>query len=144
MNGELTLTLTMAQVQERLRRGGDDPAMRQQLWKRLDSLVAAKSMTTASLDLSPPEQHAPGFVGYDKDGHFVHYCACGRWGDFGYGVRLLHGQLGTWYCREHRPVDDSTAPLPLPLPPPPAPEPKVPAAVADDGEDRDLQMLLDL
>jgi hypothetical protein len=85
-----------------------------------------------------------GFVGYNKDGHFVHYCACGKWGDFGYDVHLLKGQLGKWYCREHRPVGDLTAP-PSPLPPPSAPEPKVPAAVADDDRaDRDLQMLLDL
>jgi hypothetical protein len=135
--------LTLTQVQERLRRGGDDPAMRQRFWKRLDSLVAAQSATTANLDLAPPEQHAPSFVGYDKNGHFVHYCRCGAWADYGFDVRLLQGQFGTWYCREHRPVDDSTAPPPT-LPPPSAPGP-VPAAVADDDrEDRDLQMLLDL
>lgn len=46
-----------------------------------------------------------GFVGYDKDGHFVHYCHCGKWGDFGYGVRLLKGELGVWYCKEHAPVE---------------------------------------
>jgi len=33
---------------------------------------------------------------------FVHYCHCGRWGAFGYGVDLLHGKEGTWYCAEHR------------------------------------------
>jgi hypothetical protein len=144
MNDQLTLTL--AQVQERLRRGGDDPAMRQQLWKRLDSMVATKSATTASLDLSLLEQHAPGFAGYDKDGHFVHYCACGAWGAYGWG-HSCHGSVdrnGTWYCREHRPVGDLTAPSPA-LPSPPAPEPKVPAAmIEDDREDCELQMLLDL
>jgi hypothetical protein len=87
-------------------------------------------------------QTLTSFVGYDKDGHFVHYCACGAWGDFGYDVRLLKGQFGKWYCREHRPVGDLTAPSPT-LPPPSAS--KVPAAVADDDrDDRDLQMLLDL
>lgn len=40
-----------------------------------------------------------------SDGGFVHYCCkCGAWGAFGYGVSLLKGRLGTWYCREHRPV----------------------------------------
>jgi hypothetical protein len=142
---EFLENLTLIQVQERLRRGGDDPATRQQLWKRLDALVAAKSATTGNLVLSPPEQHAPGFVGYDKDGHFVHFCYCGTEASFGFNVSLRNGQLGTWYCREHRPVGDLTAPPPSPLPPPPAPEPKVPAAVGDDDrEDRDLQMLLDL
>jgi hypothetical protein len=33
---------------------------------------------------------------------FVHYCHCGQWGAFGYGVDLLHGKLGRWYCAEHR------------------------------------------
>jgi hypothetical protein len=142
---EFLENMTLTQVQERLRRGGDDPAMRQRLWKRFDSLVAANSATTASLDLSPPEQRAPGFVGYSKDGHFVHYCHCGKEASFGYGVSVRQGQFGKWYCREHRPVGDLTAPSPALLPPPPAPEPKVPAAVGDDDrEDRDLQMLLDL
>lgn len=46
---------------------------------------------------------APGFVGYDKRGRFLHYCHCGKWGAYGFGVKLLQGQLGTWYCDEHRP-----------------------------------------
>jgi hypothetical protein len=33
---------------------------------------------------------------------FMHYCHCGRWGAFGYGVDLLNGKLGRWYCTEHR------------------------------------------
>jgi hypothetical protein len=44
-----------------------------------------------------------GFVGYDKDDHFIHYCHCGKWGSFGYGVSLRDGKFGSWYCREHRP-----------------------------------------
>jgi len=44
-----------------------------------------------------------GFVGYDPEGHFVHYCWCGEWGSFGVGCFLLRGKLGTWFCREHRP-----------------------------------------
>jgi hypothetical protein len=40
----------------------------------------------------------------EKNGVFLHFCVeCGRSGPFGYGVRLRAGQLGRWYCREHRP-----------------------------------------
>jgi hypothetical protein len=31
-------------------------------------------------------------------------CHCGRIGPFGYGVRLLEGKEGQWFCREHRPM----------------------------------------
>lgn len=38
------------------------------------------------------------------NGAFLHFCCrCGRFGAFGYGVRLGTGQLGHWYCGEHRP-----------------------------------------
>jgi hypothetical protein len=44
-----------------------------------------------------------GFVGY-VDGRFVHYCPeCGEWGAHGIGVFLRRGQLGVWYCAEHKP-----------------------------------------
>ena len=37
-------------------------------------------------------------------GALLHFCVeCGRFGPFGYGVSLRAGQLGRWYCREHRP-----------------------------------------
>lgn len=38
---------------------------------------------------------------------FWHPCSvCGsRNAPFGYGVRLLKDQLGTWYCLEHKPKD---------------------------------------
>ena len=43
------------------------------------------------------------FVGY-ADGKFVHYCAeCGEWGARRIGVFLRRGQLGVWYCAEHKP-----------------------------------------
>jgi hypothetical protein len=32
-----------------------------------------------------------------------HYCPCGKWGAFGYRVRLLNDLPGEWYCLEHRP-----------------------------------------
>jgi hypothetical protein len=44
-----------------------------------------------------------GFVGY-VDGRFVHFCPeCGEWGAHGIGVFLRRGQLGVWYCAEHKP-----------------------------------------
>jgi hypothetical protein len=36
-------------------------------------------------------------------GVLLHFCTeCGRFGSFGYDVWLRAGQLGRWYCREHR------------------------------------------
>jgi hypothetical protein len=35
---------------------------------------------------------------------FEHYCHCGKWGSFGYGVKLRAGIEGRWFCREHRPT----------------------------------------
>jgi hypothetical protein len=38
------------------------------------------------------------------DRAFLHFCVeCGRFAAFGYGVHLRTGQLGSWYCGEHRP-----------------------------------------
>jgi hypothetical protein len=40
----------------------------------------------------------------ELNGVFLHFCVeCGRFGPYGYGVRLRASQLGRWYCREHRP-----------------------------------------
>ena len=47
--------------------------------------------------------HPNGFVGYDKEDHFVHYCKCGRDAGHGHDVRLAKGEFGTWYCAEHDP-----------------------------------------
>ena len=47
--------------------------------------------------------HPNGFVGYDSEGHFVHYCKCGRDAGNGYGVSLRAGNLGVWFCSEHNP-----------------------------------------
>jgi hypothetical protein len=36
----------------------------------------------------------------------LHFCVeCGRFGPYGYDVRLRTGQAGRWYCREHRPKE---------------------------------------
>jgi hypothetical protein len=36
---------------------------------------------------------------------FEHYCHCGKWGLFGYGVRLREDKPGVWFCPEHRPEE---------------------------------------
>jgi hypothetical protein len=44
--------------------------------------------------------------------HPDHTCsACGRRAFWGYGVRLLKGEPGTWYCRAHRPAEPEAKPL---------------------------------
>jgi hypothetical protein len=72
------------------------------------TLKSAPVTEAPKLDLAAPPhlkptKPGPGFVGYDGEGRFVHYCACGEWGSFGYDVSLRTGRLGTWYCRKHRP-----------------------------------------
>jgi hypothetical protein len=44
-----------------------------------------------------------GFVGFTHEGHFTAFCHCGKLAPYGYGVSLIRNQLGTHYCREHRP-----------------------------------------
>ncbi len=40
----------------------------------------------------------------ESDDVLLHFCVeCGRFGPFGFGVRLRAGQLGRWYCAAHRP-----------------------------------------
>jgi hypothetical protein len=42
------------------------------------------------------------------DGAFLHFCVeCGRFGAFGYDVRLSAHQMGRWYCTEHRAHGDA-------------------------------------
>ena len=38
-----------------------------------------------------------------EDPPVEHLCHCGAWGAFGYGVRLLKGEAGQWFCMAHRP-----------------------------------------
>lgn len=52
--------------------------------------------------------YANGFVGYDSDGHFIHFCACGNDAGFGVGVFLRQDKLGTWYCRDCKPKEQRT------------------------------------
>jgi hypothetical protein len=78
---------------------------------RREALKSATETETPKSELAAlpdPTKPVPGFVGYDAEGRFVHYCACGEWGSFGYNVSLRTGRLGTWYCREHRPQGHET------------------------------------
>jgi hypothetical protein len=38
---------------------------------------------------------------FDEKGRFLHYCHCGKVGDFGVGVFLSQGKLGQHFCRAH-------------------------------------------
>lgn len=53
--------------------------------------------------LAKGEMPPPGFVGLDHEGHFIHICHCGKEASFGFGYFPRDGQLGKWYCREHKP-----------------------------------------
>ena len=61
---------------------------------RQEALKSATVTETPKSELAaPPDptKPGPGFVGYDEEGRFVHYCACGEWGSFGYNVSLRTG-----------------------------------------------------
>jgi len=59
--------------------------------------------------LGEGETPPPGFVGYDADGNFVHYCpVCGAFGPYGVGYFPNKGELGKWFCREHRQIIQPT------------------------------------
>lgn len=79
------------------------------------------TLPTAQIPQMPPFLRV-GFV--EDDGcHLVHYCAvCGKNALFGHSVSLLKGQLGHWYCREHRPQPAETAPPKPKRPDPPRQE----------------------
>jgi hypothetical protein len=59
-------------------------------WAVIDAQVLKPEPAAASVEVPAPPTA------------FMHYCHCGRWGAFGYGVDLLNGKLGRWYCAEHR------------------------------------------
>lgn len=67
---------------------------------------------------SPFEPH------FYADGNFIHpCCVCGAEAGLGFGVSLLKGQLGTWYCEMHKPpkpmIDEQASPA---MPTVPAPD----------------------
>lgn len=51
------------------------------------------------------DEFAPRFAASQtKAPVFLHPCSvCGSVAPFGVGVRLTRGQLGRWFCAEHRP-----------------------------------------
>lgn len=58
--------------------------------------------STAPDDQPNPERI--GFVRMEPGQPFVHYRAvCGAWGAFGYGVDVMDGRAGKWFCCAHRP-----------------------------------------
>ena len=66
-------------------------------------IVGAGVMHDVASLIEPPEIFAPGFVGFNAKGMFIHICHCGVWGAFGFGVSVRNDKLGTWYCAEHNP-----------------------------------------
>ena len=72
------------------RRGGRDGAAAAE---PLAVEVAALAERGAAMNVTDAPRHEP----------FKHYCHCGKWASFGYGVKLHAGVDGKWFCREHRP-----------------------------------------
>jgi hypothetical protein len=98
-------TMTLEEVQAELRpitgtpyRDEADRLRRMTLWLRLDVLTAqARQATTPAEAPAEVVQQAPA------PKPFEHYCHCGAWAAYGYGVNLRNGITGTWYCEAHRP-----------------------------------------
>lgn len=51
---------------------------------------------------------------------FVHYCQCGAWGAFGYGLPVT---TAIWYCAAHRPAPAPIKPKAAPMLPECSPSP---------------------
>jgi hypothetical protein len=47
-----------------------------------------------------------GFVGYSREGHFIHFCHCGRYAGHGSGTNLLKERFGKWLCDQHKKEKD--------------------------------------
>ena len=80
--------------------------------KQQASETAFEPATLAARDEPIVEQPwAPRRGRVEEHGDLLlHFCVdCGRFGPYGYGVHLGAGQLGRWYCREHRPEDHEPA-----------------------------------
>jgi hypothetical protein len=57
-------------------------------------------------DSLTPIEEFPDSLGPVKP--LLNYCPCGQRGSFGYGVSLIKGKTGMWFCFEHRPIYDPT------------------------------------
>jgi len=55
------------------------------------------------VDLEPIDTLLAGYIGLDAGGRFVHYCRCGQFAPYGFGYFPKEGELGKWFCREHKP-----------------------------------------
>jgi hypothetical protein len=84
--------MTIDEIQAELRSDGPDAERRQRLWLALDGWRALTCK-----DVTDPAQVT------SDDRKWEHNCWCGEFGSFGYGVSLLKGKEGTWYCAKHRP-----------------------------------------
>jgi hypothetical protein len=67
-------------------------------------IAADETSTQSAAAALGSDQPCVAPVGRVHDNPWTHLCAmCGRFGPFGYGVRVRDGQLGRWYCAAHRP-----------------------------------------
>lgn len=59
-----------------------------------------------------PDKHKQAVLSEERQRRgtdlFEHYCRCGKFGSFGYGVNLRAGVTGEWFCAEHRPMESNT------------------------------------
>jgi len=57
----------------------------------------------STVPFSEPSEARRGRVGWQAGFKLLHFCqVCGAWAPFGFGVNLRAGQLGRWFCAEHR------------------------------------------
>jgi hypothetical protein len=92
--------VTLEDVQAELRRTEGKEGLplwyRAGLWRSLDRLVAA----VAPPAMAPLRELPAGVAGRPIE----HWCkVCGVEAAWGYGVHLLAGEMGEWYCGAHRP-----------------------------------------
>ena len=81
-----------------------------------DNRLRASVPLSESVAQSPIVEPGPEEPCADRRGRvaeencvLLHFCVeCGRLGPFGVGVSLRRGQMGRWYCREHRPNKKAT------------------------------------
>jgi hypothetical protein len=70
--------------------------------KHLDELSHGTRLGTVPLG-HPPSSGTDGTIGTAPAGFSDHRCSvCGQLARFGFGVRLLHGEEGRWFCAAHR------------------------------------------
>ncbi len=73
--------------------------------------IYAASWTKEHMTDAERAGYPNGFVGFDADGRFLHFCACGAEASFGYNVSLQEGKLGQWFCLDHQPPPPEPKPI---------------------------------